>query len=501
MVFDSLQYLSFLAVVVIFFYFCRNGMRWQLLLLVSIAFYKMLCPAYLLLTLLLVTCSTYLLAIKISEASNDIKKRSFYWCGVGINLLFLITLKYIPFLKSNLSLLFKFTGYEVHLADGLTFVTIGVSFFVFQAISYLTDVFLELEQPERHFGYFAVYLSFFPKIIQGPIERVGDFIPQLRVSYRFDYDNFRSGMLLIAWGLFNKVVVADRCAMFVNTIYGQPHAYSGAPLVLATYLYAIQIYCDFSGYTCIALGSAKLFNIELTANFNRPYLATSIADFWRRWHISFSRWILDYIFKPLQMKWRHLGKTGTMLALLVTFISCGIWHGASWNFVIWGTMHGLFMVAALIFKPIQEKVHKAISPRFPGLLKAGQIFLTFNLVSFAWVFFRANNLDDGIFIASDVVKSYPDFLSWVYSFLKNMISGKSAIPLYIFDQPWMEFIYMLISILILITASFFRHTEPVRLNFLSPAYRHLRWATYVTLTFITINYGVTGQAPFIYIQF
>ena len=212
----------------------------------------------------------------------------------------------------------------------------------------------------------------------------------------------RFGLLLFTWGLFKKVVLADRLGIYVDTVYDDVHSYQGLPLILATYAYAFQIYFDFSGYTDMALGTARLFNINLTQNFNSPYLATSIADFWRRWHISFSRWILDYIFKPLQMQWRNARNWGTAAALLVTFTVSGLWHGANWGFIIWGLLHGIYLACSVFYKPYQKKIHKTLKLQKTKTLKVWQIFVTFHLVTFAWIFFRASSLADAGYLITNI---------------------------------------------------------------------------------------------------
>lgn len=393
MAFNSLTYFLFLPAVFLLFYMCRDKCRWLVLLGASAVFYGALKVPWLPAVLALVTVATYFFGIGLGRCSNETGRKRLLWLGIGANLLVLVSLKYLP------AMLTALTPHPSPFAPHFsTLVTVGVSYYVFQAISYLIDIYLEIEEPERHFGYFALYMAFFPKLLQGPIERAGDLLPQLKVKYEFDYDNMRSGMLMFAWGLFKKVVVADRLAQFVNTVYGDVHAYAGLPLVLATWLYAFQIYFDFSGYTDMALGTARMFNIRLTQNFNSPYLATSVADFWRRWHISFSRWILDFIFKPLQMRWRDWRTFGTALALVVTFLVSGIWHGASWGFVAWGLLHGIYLAASVYYRPLQKKIHKALGLEKTRLLNIWQTGVTFQLVCFAWIFFRANSLPDALYV-------------------------------------------------------------------------------------------------------
>ncbi|TLM59851.1 MAG: MBOAT family protein, partial [Deltaproteobacteria bacterium] len=311
MTFNSLAYFLFLPAVWLVHHCLGQRLRWLFLLAASLGFYASLKAPYLLGVLALVTVATYGFGLWIDRAGTPGAKRRLLWGGIAVNVAVLAAMKYVPFLAENLTLLFGFLGSPVQLPHMQLLVAVGVSYYVFQAISYLSDIYLEIAEPERHFGYFALSLAFFPKLLQGPIERSGELLPQLKAPYVFDYGNVRYGLLLFTWGLFKKVVLADRLGLYVDAVYADIPAYHGLPLLAATYAYAFQIYFDFSGYTDMALGTARLFNIRLTDNFNRPYLATSVADFWRRWHISFSRWILDYIFKPLQMAWRGGREWGT----------------------------------------------------------------------------------------------------------------------------------------------------------------------------------------------
>jgi alginate O-acetyltransferase complex protein AlgI len=377
-----------------------NRLRWLVLLSASLWFYAALRVPYLLAVLALVVLTAYVFGIWLGRAGAPRARRALLWGGITVQVLVLIVMKYLPFLSANLNALVSVFSIQARIPPVTPFAAIGVSYYVFQAVSYLIDVYLEIAEPERHLGYLALYLSFFPKLLQGPIERAGDLLPQLKARVAFNRDRMQSGMLLFIWGLFKKVVVADRLAPYVDAVYGNVHAFAGLPLLLATYAYAFQIYMDFSGYTDMALGSARLFNLSLTPNFNAPYLATSVADFWRRWHISFSRWILDYIFKPLQMRWRDRKNWGVAAALMATFLVSGIWHGASRKFVVWGLLHGTFLAFSVFYRPVQKKLHRALGLEKTRLLKAWQVIITFNLVCLAWVFFRAANLSDAWYVVT-----------------------------------------------------------------------------------------------------
>jgi alginate O-acetyltransferase complex protein AlgI len=481
MPFNSLRYFLFLPVVYLVFFLAGERARWCVLLAASFLFYGALQVPYLPAVLALVALSTYGFGIRLDRAGTERAKRGVLWCGIAANILILVLLRYLPFLSENLGALGGLFGMEGRIQPVKALVAIGVSYYIFQAISYLNDIYLEIAEPERHFGYFALYLAFFPKLLQGPIERAADLMPQLKARYRFDYDNMRYGLLLFTWGLFKKVVVADRLAIYVNHVYGDVHGFSGLPLLLATYAYAMQIFLDFSGYTDMALGSALLFNIRLTQNFNNPYLATSVADFWRRWHISFSRWILDYVFKPLQMRWRGWKEWGTAAALVTAFLVSGIWHGASWGFVIWGGLHGLYMACSVFYRPYQKKLHKALRVEKTGLLKAWQMLVTFNMVSLAWVFFRANSTADAFYLLRhlcDGVKGWQQFLFW---------QGRS------------EFL-LLAAVLALVLAI---NCLPRNAGFTVIA-RYpllLRWSLYVGLVLGIILLNIDAQKSFIYFQF
>lgn len=481
MIFNSLSYFLFLPIVFSLFFIVAHRYRWMVLLVASIGFYAALKLPYLLMALFLITVCTYWFGLRIGPGCSSGKRNLFFWSGVATNLIVLCSLKYLPYLVKKINSFLSDSTPELSLPVVPILVTIGVSYYSFQAISYLIDIYLEVEEPETHFGLFALYLNFFPKLLQGPIERSGDLLPQLKVPYEFNYDNMRSGLLLFTWGLFKKVVIADRLALFVNMVYDDVHSYSGLSLVVATYFYAFQIYFDFSGYTDMALGTARLFNIKLTQNFNSPYLATSIADFWRRWHISFSRWILDYIFKPLQMQFRDWKTWGTAAALLVTFIISGIWHGANWGFVVWGLLHGLYLSCSVLYKPFQKKIYKWLGIEKTGFLKVWQTAITFHLVCIAWIFFRANTVADGMYV------------------LTNLFTDGVALSR-LFREQKPDIAILLFMAVVLMAVHFIKKKPSVESRFYgwNPI---LRWPVYITLVVCSILFNVKSDKLFIYFKF
>lgn len=398
MTFQNPFFFAFFLIIFILYYKVKKPARWIVLLVGSLFFYATLGVYYLFIPLLIVVSISFVTGKRVYQTEGTTKQRWFI-LGTAVNVLTLVFFRFYPVVMNNLTHLTIPSGGMLP----TTIAAFGVSFYVFQAISYLVDVYLDRQEPEMHLGYFTLYISFFPKIMQGPIERGRDLIPQLHQQDGFNYANARAGALQFTYGLFKKIVIADRLGVIVDPVYANVTGYSGLALLFATFVYAFQLYYDFSGYTDMALGVARIFNIHLTNNFNLPYLATSISEFWRRWHISFSRWIMDYLFKPIQLSLRKWGRWGVVVALLITFFLSGLWHGATWGFVVWGLLHGVYLSISMLYSPYRKKLYKRLGWDKSWLAKAWQIFLTFNLVSFAWIFFRANSLSDAFYIIKNIV--------------------------------------------------------------------------------------------------
>lgn len=387
MSFDSVAYLLLLVCIGLALWASGGRWRWQLLLLASVVFYAGAAPLHLLVVLAFVVAVAYVAGKGLAFGRGRPWAPTLFWAAAVVELLVLASLKYVPAMVGR----------------DHPFSLIGVSYYVFQAVAYLSDVHLEKVEAERHPGYLALYLCFFPKLLQGPIERASDLLPQLRTAHRFDRENVRRGLFLFGWGLFKKLVIANRLGAYVDGVYGQVHAVSGLPLALATYGYAFQLYCDFSGYTDMALGSASLLNIRLTQNFRSPYLATSVADFWRRWHISFSKWLLDYVFTPLQLELRRWETWGTPVALLVTFVLCGAWHGGTWGFVVWGSIHGLFLASGVLYQRWRRRKSSHVAgSKGSRIGNAWRRLVTFHLVCFAWIFFRSPGIGDALYVVGSL---------------------------------------------------------------------------------------------------
>jgi alginate O-acetyltransferase complex protein AlgI len=399
-------YLIFLSAALLAYLVSRDRWRWLGLLLASALFYAALGGPHLLLFLALVTAATYACGVVLAVSGD--RKAVILWTGIGLNLFIIILSRYAPLLVG--------LGPSAPMTTlGAGVISVGVSFYASQAISYVVDVFRGVIPPERHPGRLCLYLCFFPKLLQGPIERAGHLLPQLRQLRRPDYRDLRAGVLLIIWGFFKKVVIADRLAGFVDPVYDSVHNHSAPALLVATVFFAFQLYADFSGYTDMALGSARLFGVRLTQNFDRPYSSTSVAEFWRRWHISLSSWLRDYLFMPVT-SWlsRRINaervlflKTDLFLYLCgssVTMLLCGLWHGASWTFVVWGGIHGLYLVSSQATRNVRRATLRVLRVRRNSHLWRGvQTMFTFSLICLAWIFFRASTLGDGWYVTSQIL--------------------------------------------------------------------------------------------------
>ena len=479
MTFNSFGYFLFLPVIYLVYHFTGDRYRWLVLLGASYGFYASFKSPYLLVALLTVTLISFGCGLRLSAHLDEAKRKKWFLLGTSSCMSVLVLFKCLSFIGAK-----SIFGLSNSLS--LTLISVGVSYYTIQAISYLADVYLEIEKPEHHFGYYALYLAFFPKLLQGPIERAGDLLPQLKKPFQYNYGEMRFGMFLFTWGLFKKVVVADRLALFADQVYNNIHVYTGLPLVIGTYAYAFQLYFDFSAYTDMARGTGRIFGVNLTENFNRPYMATSVADFWRRWHISFSRWLLDYIFKPLQLGWRGWGTAGTAIALITTFMLSGIWHGAASGFVIWGLLHGAYLAVSIFYRPYQKKFHIWVGIAKSKWLRLWQVAVTFNLVCFAWIFFRANSLSDAIYVVSGLRNL---FTTGVGDNFRKFI--KLSVLL---GQSNRNAIILAVSLCI-----FFMLNGGLEKILKSNIF--LRWALYLALIIACIDFGVSSEIPFLYLQF
>ncbi len=400
MLFNSVSYFIFLPIVVTLFFLLSFRYRWILLLGASYFFYMCWKPEYIGL-IILSTLIDYTVALQLGKTEKPRKRKLLLCISIFTNLGLLFFFKYFNFVAESIRTLSDNLGSPVPIPHLNVLLPVGISFYTFQTLSYTIDVYLGRQKPEKRLGIFSLYVSFFPQLVAGPIERPENLLPQFHKKTEFDYDRITDGLKLIAWGLFKKVVIADRVAIGVNQIYNNPDAYHGHVIFYATVLFAVQIYCDFSGYSDIAIGSARIMGFKLMKNFDRPYFAGSISDFWKRWHISLSTWFRDYVYIPLGGN--RVGKSRWYLNLLVTFMVSGLWHGANWTFVVWGALHGMYLICGILFGRVSGKVLRITRlDRFPLAHKVLRVVFIFTIVNFAWIFFRANNLTDAITLITNM---------------------------------------------------------------------------------------------------
>lgn len=452
MLFNSFTFLLFFPIATLLYYLIPHKLRWGYLLLVSYGFYMNWNPSYALL-LIGITIVSYIVGLFLERK----RKRSVIIAGIIVCILPLIVFKYMNFINDSIFSILDYLGLRMKIPDFKLLLPVGISFFTFKAISYMIDVYKGKILPEKNLGIYALYISFFVDLTAGPIDRADKLIPQFRENKKFLSENIVNGLKLILWGYFMKVVVADRITLYVDPIFNNLDNHSGISVLLAAALFSLQIYCDFGGYSYIAIGCGKVMGFNLMANFERPYMANSVSEFWRRWHISLSTWFKDYVYIPLGGNrcsiWRN------RLNLLITFTVSGLWHGANWTFVVWGFLNGLFQI-------IDKK------------LKVKSVILTFILMTIAWTFFRANTMDDAI-----------------------QALGMMFIPsgeLYLPQMSLLLYIIMGITILLFCDIIWERKG---RHPLLENRYIIVRFVSYIMLTVMILAFGVFDGGQFIYFQF
>ncbi len=404
MLFNSINYALFLPLVFILYWFFANknlGLQNLLLLVSSYCFYAFWDWRFLFL-LIFSTLLDYYSGIKMSETKSRTTKRVWFWLSVLINLGFLGIFKYYNFFATSFAEAISHFGLKLNPWSLKVILPVGISFYTFHGLSYVIDIYQDRIKAERNFTDYAVFVSFFPLLVAGPIERATHLLPQIKVKRNFDYIKAVDGLRQILWGLLKKVVVADQCAEYANQIFNNSDKYSGRILILGAILFAFQIYADFSGYSDIAIGTAKLFGIDLLRNFAFPYFSRDIAEFWRRWHISLSSWFRDYLYIPLGGS--KGGNWKKIRNIFVIFIVSGFWHGANWTFIIWGLLNALYILPSVIFNTNRNNLEIVAKGRIlPNLRELMSIAITFCLTTLAWIFFRAQDLGQAVRYISRMV--------------------------------------------------------------------------------------------------
>jgi D-alanyl-lipoteichoic acid acyltransferase DltB (MBOAT superfamily) len=487
MVFNSLHFLVFFPLVTLGYFLLAHRFRWVWLLAASCYFYMAFIPAYILILLFTIAVDFWV-ALRLQHMRGRARK----WMlvvSLAANIGVLAIFKYFYFIDQNLEAAARFLGWNYSLTTLSIILPIGLSFHTFQSMSYIIEVYRGNQAPARHIGRYALYVMYYPQLVAGPIERPQNLLHQLEAEHRFEYTRVRDGFQQMLWGMFKKVVIADQLATTVDLVYGNPGAHSSAALVVATALFAVQIYCDFSGYSDIAIGASRVMGINLMQNFRQPYFSASIAEFWRRWHISLSTWFRDYVYVALGGN--RVGRVRQAMNLVVVFLVSGIWHGANWTFVVWGALHACYLVFGMATARARERWSALVGlTRWPTLRRCVGVFVTFTLVCVAWVFFRAASLADAWYIASHLTNTLPAELGALASpwALGTFLSGLRISK------------YTLLAIVALFAADALLQRRTLH-EWLNTSPTALRWLLYYAASIGVLLRFDTDAKQFIYFQF
>jgi len=470
MLFNSLAFAVFLPIVFVLFWALPQRMRWIVLLLSSYYFYMSWNVKYVVL-ILFTTGVSYMAAVLLEKCKTKRDKKLLLATTLVASLGVLFVFKYFNFFSASLGKVFHMFAIPLHPVTLQLMLPVGISFYTFQTLSYVIDVYKGEVAAEKNFGRYAAFISFFPQLVAGPIERTKNLLPQInKEKYEFHYEDAAYGLRLMAWGFFKKLVIADNLAVYVDQIFNDVHYYSGFPMLLSVFFFTLQIYCDFSGYSDIAIGTARLFDIKLMTNFKSPYFSNSIKEFWSRWHISLSTWFRDYVYIPLGGN--RVSAFRRDLNQMITFLVSGLWHGAAWTFVIWGGVHGGMQI-------VERRLLK--DKKLPKIV-------IFVFVALAWIFFRANSLSDAIYV------------------LTHLFTGIDAPSLYfgavmdVFDWTVKQIIFLLVPIVLLGIYDYVAlSVDPIQK--LGELPKAVRWVIYYLFVFMVLMLASFNAQEFVYFQF
>ncbi len=487
--FNSYEFLIFFPIVTLVYFLLPKKIKWVWLLISSYYFYMCWNPLYALL-MLFSTVVTYLSGLLISTFKRASTKKIMVFVAFFLNLFILFFYKYFDFAIDNLNQILTAFSFELIVPTFDVLLPVGISFYTFQALSYTVDVYRNKVEVERNPFRYALFVSFFPQLVAGPIERSKNLLNQLNVPHSFSYERVKNGLLLMLFGLFQKMVVADRVAIFVNAAFNDYPSKDGELLLVASILFAVQIYCDFAGYSDIARGAARVLGIELMKNFNNPYSAISVKDFWSRWHISLSSWFRDYLYIPLGGN--RCSPIRKYFNVMVVFLLSGLWHGASWGFVFWGILHGFYQIVGETTQTLREKLAIRMGVKTSSFShKLMKRIFVFILVDIAWIFFRAQSFAGG----TQVIKTIVNDLN-----LSAFFHG----TIYELGITQTDLTIMMVCVVAFILLDNLRSRINI-LEFLKQQQLWFRWSCYLTMILIIVFLGVYGTgysgAQFIYFQF
>lgn len=493
MLFNSFHFLVFFPIVVFVYFLIPQKIRYIWLLIASYYFYMSWNPKYVLLLLFstIVTYTSGLLIAYFSRLNNQRGKKLTAIASFFLNLSLLFGFKYFEFAIINLNRVLSALHIRLLNPSFDVLLPVGISFYVFQSLSYTMDVYRGEIEIEKNFLQYALFVCFFPQLVAGPIERSKNLLGQLKEHHNFEFDRVRDGLLLMLWGYFLKLVLADRIAVIVDTVYGDYVTYGGCYLIVASILFAFQIYCDFAGYSTIAMGAAQVMGFHLMENFDCPYFSRSVSEFWRRWHISLSSWFRDYLYIPLGGN--RKGRWRKYVNLMIVFLASGLWHGAQWSYVVWGGLNGCFQIIGECLQPIKKWYHRFLHMNCESLgHKILNILVTFLLIDFTWIFFRAEQLTTAFAIIKSMFTVYNPWILFDES-LYGLGLGRK------------EFQWMIYSIGILIFADFMKYRGIQIRKVIAQQEIWCRWFCYIVAILYILLLGVWGnsyvESNFIYFQF
>ncbi len=482
MLFTTIGFLYFFLIVGTLFYITPHRFRWMILLIASAYFYSTLNLKYLLF-LYIPIFLVYFISLQFHKIVNRKKRKALFITGIISSLLLLFIFKYLDLVINTIYSTFNIPDF---VPLGLI-LPIGISFYTFKLLSYLIDVYLERTPPEKHFGIFALYISFFPQLLAGPIDRAGKFIPQLKLKVKLEPERILSGINLFTWGFFKKAVVSNRLSLFADQVFSAPAEQSGLNLLFGLYFYSFQIYCDFSGYSDMAIGLSRILGYKSMDNFNFPYFSKNLTQFWNRWHISLSTWLRDYLFLPISYLILRKVRAPRLLGIkteaaayaggiTITMFLGGLWHGANWTFVIWGLLHGLFLSFSHLTKKIRKKIRKKTRIRkISFIYNLLSILITFHLVTLSWVFFRSPSFNSAI------------------EYLKNISFTQAS-------SGSFHLMFSLFFVIILLILEVFLYNKD-KLFFLKKIPIELKLSGYILFLIFIIVFSIDSSNAFIYFQF
>lgn len=472
MLFNSFEFILFFPIVTILFYLLPHKFRWLHLLIASCVFYMFFIPQYILILLVTILID-YVAGIYIEKSHEQRKKKMLLIVSIISTCLVLFVFKYFDFFNQNMILLSQKIGFHYNIKMIRLLLPIGLSFHTFQSLSYVIEVYRGKQKAEKHFGIYSLYVMFYPQLVTGPIERPQNLLVQLREKKTFQYANLVEGLRLILFGLFTKMVVADNLAVYVDQVYGSPATHNTVSILIGLVFYSFQIYCDFFGYSTIAVGCARAMGYNLMDNFKNPYLSKSIGEFWQRWHISLSTWFRDYVY--ISLGGNRVNVKRWMFNILVVFGLSGLWHGANWTFVLWGLAHGL----VYILENLVTRLLKLKHPETRWMITVTDAFnvvKTFVIVSFIWILFRATDV------------------SHVKSILVSLVNNLNVADNFSVDmKTWLFFALFIVLDVLLFKSRFDR--------WCNQRSTLVRWSMYAAMIFMIIVFSSVSNFPFIYFQF